>query len=79
MTAIRQAALDLLHRGGCSVPMLGGELVRRGLVTKDQSINEAYRLAREALDGLVAEKKAQKWECGYVYTIPAGKAESKDA
>jgi hypothetical protein len=70
MTPIELAALDLLHHGGCSIPMLGGELVKRGLIGKEHSIGHAYRMAREALDGLAAAGRAQKWPDGYCYTLP---------
>ena len=67
---IEQTALDLLTKGGCSVPMLGGELVKRKLLGVEHSIGHAYRVARETLDALTAAGKAKKWPDGYCYTIP---------
>jgi hypothetical protein len=67
---IEQAALDLLTKGACSVPFLGGELVKRQLIGKEHSIGQAYRIARETLDALAAAGKAKKHCDGYCYTIP---------
>lgn len=69
MTPFRLAAPELLNKGGCSVPMLGVELVKRKLVPTDHTIGSAYRIARETLDALAQEGKAQKWPDGYCYTL----------
>ena len=66
----RDAALDLLNKGGCSIPMLAGELVKRKLVGKNQYVADAHDMARSALDALVAEGKCQKWPAGQCYTLP---------
>lgn len=66
---IRQAAIDLLHKGGCSAPMLGGELVKRGLIPGTEPVATAFAKARQVLDAMVAEGTANKWPDGYCYTI----------
>lgn len=76
LRAVETAALDLLGLGGVSVAMLGGELLRRGLIANDATIGHAYAAARQVLDGMAERGTAQKWPCGTVYTIPA-KAEPK--
>jgi hypothetical protein len=67
----QQAALDLLTRGGCSVPMLGAEFVRRRLMDEGKTIGHAYAVARATLTDLVGTGKARAWPDGYCFTLPA--------
>lgn len=67
----QQAALDLLARGGCSVPMLGAEFVRRRMMDEGKTIGHAYAVARATLTELTGQGKAKAWPDGYCYTLPA--------
>lgn len=67
---IRQAAIDLLNNGGVSVPMLGGAIISRRLLSPELPAGMAYVKAREVLDALAAEGLAQKWNSGDCYTLP---------
>lgn len=66
----QKAALDLLARGGCSVPMLGAEFVKRRLMDEGKTIGHAYAVARATLTDLAGTGKAKAWPDGYVYTLP---------
>lgn len=70
--AVRAAALDLMNRGGCSVPLLGGECVKRGILPREMTIGSIYAECRIVLDAMANEGKCQKWPDHYCYTLPAG-------